>query len=150
MRSAVLAVLLVLVAVAFAQQQTNGFLPPTALQTSDEDVNISPLSPQSTVQVDPPTRVLYQLSPVTPDSPVPFSVVTLPSAFNYNDGPFRPYTKIDGRINQHLNAPSLSPFSIQDFSPLAPLFGSHASNDAGVQQVGFTVMGACLFVAMLI
>merc|ERR1719197_562943 len=109
MRSVVLAILLALVAIACAQQQTNGFLPPSALATESDVANVSPQSPVSTVQVDPPTVVLYDLSPITPDSPVPFSVVTLPSAFNYNDGPFRPYTKIDGRINQHLTAPSLSP-----------------------------------------
>merc|ERR1712137_712127 len=51
MRSVVLAILLALVAIACAQQQTNGFLPPSALATESDVANVSPQSPVSTVQL---------------------------------------------------------------------------------------------------
>jgi len=125
-----------------AAQRTNGFNPPTALSSDDGDVSLS-YSPQT---ISRPRYELYELTPVSGDSPLPFSVVTLPSFSNQgNQGPVRPYTKIDGHINQHLRpVPELSPFSIQDFSPMAPLFGSHSENSAGLAQMSVTVLAACV------
>merc|ERR1712010_146059 len=99
----------------------------------------SPVSPQSPVDVSGVIYAIYSLSPVTANSPAPFSVITLPTAFSYGSGPFSPFTKIPtGGLHNHISPiPSLSPISIPSFSPFAPLFGSHSG--AGALQMSMGV-----------
>merc|ERR1712137_654523 len=130
-------VLLSIFIVYVAAQGANGFDPPSALSNPSPPSAFSPVSPVS--------AATYTVSQLSPQSPAPFSVVTLPSVFSAGSGPFSPYTKIPAHLlhKQHLSPiPSLSPFSIPDFSPFPPLFGSHGSAD--MIQVSMTVLVACV------
>merc|ERR1712232_1220573 len=134
-----LVLLSILLAIVSAQR-TNEFDPPSALSNPSPD-DFSPLSPVRPVSC---TYATYSLSPVSADSPAPFSVITLPTAFSYGSGPFSPFTKIPtGGLHNHISPiPSLSPISIPSFSPFAPLFGSHSG--AGVLQMSMGVLIAAL------
>ena len=134
---------------AFASAQlTNGFDPPSALSNPSPEADASPESPASPASAV--TYAIYSLSPIQADSPAPFSVITLPTAFSYGSGPFKPYTKISpGHVHNHISPiPSLSPFSIPSFSPWAPLFGSHSG--AGMLQVSTGILIACVFAVFAI
>merc|ERR1712000_231497 len=109
MNTAVVFLLGLLLAFASAQL-TNGFDPPRALSNPSPEADASPESPASPASAV--TYAIYSLSPIQADSPAPFSVITLPTAFSYGSGPFKPYTKISpGHVHNHISPiPSLSPF----------------------------------------
>merc|ERR1711879_460048 len=143
MRTFVVAFLLSVIPAVASAQLTNGLDPPSAL-SNPSPADLSPESPQS---FDAPgiTYAIYTLpSSFTADSPAPFSVITLPTAFSYGSGPFSPYSKIPaGHVHNNISPiPSLSPFSIPSFSPFAPLFGSHSG--AGMVQISTGILAACV------
>lgn len=127
----------------FVSSQDNGFDPPSALSRSE-----SPVAENTDSRPDTLSVQTYSLTSLSTNSPAPFSVVTLPSAFSYGSGPFSTYTKIKGFLpRQHLNGkPSFPSFSIPPLSPWAPLFGSH--NSAGFLQASFGVLVACAAVVL--
>merc|ERR1712063_198387 len=142
MKTFFVVLLLSVILAVVSAQRTNGFDPPSAL--SNPSPQFSPVSPESPVSAPGITFAIYSLSPVSADSPAPFSVITLPTAFSYGSGPFSPHSKIPtGNLHNHLSPiPSLSPFSIPSSSPFAPLFGSHS--DAGMVQMSTGILAACV------
>merc|ERR1712063_75103 len=146
MKTFFVVLLLSVILAVVSAQRTNGFDPPSAL--SNPSPQFSPVSPQSPVDAPGITYAIYSLSPVSADSPAPFSVITLPTAFSYGSGPFSSFTKIPtGHLHNRVSPiPSLSPFSIPSFSPLAPLFGSHSG--AGMLQTSTGILVACIIAVL--